>query len=329
MPLGGGKPTCTAGGQRRERADRRSRSPARAAAGAGDGQSALRADSADRSRPAAFADRRVVRPGLYVAGGGGLDGPGRLRALSGRQRLGAHRVVGRRGPRPRELAPAGRGLGLAQGLARDGARPGVQTLWRRRRLGRNHVPVPHAAGLCRCHVVVAFSIEMAADCDRCRRHVRRAFRGLSGDHRLGRFVARRRADDGLERRLDRRREHARIQRQPAGAIRRLLHPLRPARAAESLLLRATMDGRLRANARAGPRDGNPSLAAVEGLDRTPLRRRRLGMEGPVLPHACTHARGNARSRGHAPRGPASWLRVGSPARASGLAVCVGWLPGSR
>ena len=78
------------------------------------------------------------------------------------------------------------------------------------------------------------------------------FRGLDRDDRLGDFVARHRANDGLEHRLDRRREHARIQRQPVGAIRRLLHPLRPDRDTESLLLRPTMDGRLRANARAGP-----------------------------------------------------------------------------
>ena len=70
----------------------------------------------------------------------------------------AHRIVGRRDPRPRQLAPSGRGMGAAQGPARDGPRSGVQTLWRNRRLGGNHASVLHAAGLCRCHVVVALSV---------------------------------------------------------------------------------------------------------------------------------------------------------------------------
>ena len=90
----------------------------------------------------------------------------------------------------------------------------------------DHPPVFHAAGLCRRHVFVAFSFEMAADRDGGCRHLRRAFRGVDRDNRLGDFFNQHRANNGLEHRPDRWCEYARIQRQPVGTIRRLLHPLR-------------------------------------------------------------------------------------------------------
>ena len=239
MPLGDGKPTCTAAGRRGR--PRGSPQPPPGTSGNGSGRWPIRFACGFRwsiptgcyrgSRRGAAAVFTWPALAVWI----GMVGYALYLAGSGWARIESSAAVILDRDNWLRLAAA---WVLAQGPARDGTRSGVQTLWRNGRHGGNHASVLHAAGLCRCHVVVAFSFEMAADCDRGGRHLRRAFRGLDRDHRLGDFIARHRANDGLEHRLDRRREHARIQRQPAGAIRRLLHPLRPARCCRIFTLAA-------------------------------------------------------------------------------------------
>ena len=236
---------------------------------------ALPAHPAVRSRSLPGRDGR---PGAPV-----LDRLG-LPAVARRGRLGRHPrrpALERADPRPRrprararQPAHSRRHLPHPEAAARTRALLRGQDRWRLGARGRHHDPRRHAGALCRRQPRRRLHQQVAPSAGGRRGDADRAVLRRPGDDGLDQCRARPRPRRRIQLHADRRRLHPAVQRQPAAALRRLFHPVRPDRdpqprltrdpvlrlAGQPLRLRRPGPGLARSR-RPARRHGSPSTAS--------------------------------------------------------------------